>query len=66
MQVADDVALLKNIIGRELESSDFVLLTGGISVGAYDFVKEAVQFNEVTMLFHGVKQRPGTPLFFWK
>lgn len=64
MQVADDAALLKNIIGRELESSDFVLLTGGISVGAYDFVKEAVQFNEVTMLFHGVKQRPGKPLFF--
>jgi molybdopterin molybdotransferase len=47
-----------------LASSDLILLTGGISVGDYDFVLEATQICGVSQIFHKVKQKPGKPLFF--
>jgi molybdopterin molybdotransferase len=41
-------------------------LTGGISVGDYDFVLQAATECGVTKLFHKIKQRPGKPLYFGK
>jgi len=49
-----------------LEQSDLVLLTGGVSVGDYDFVPKAAALCEVEVLFHKVKQKPGKPIFFGK
>lgn len=64
--VRDDLKILTDVLRRTLESSDVVLLTGGISVGDYDFVLQAATDSEVTPLFHKVKQRPGKPLYFGK
>ena len=50
-------------IQQALNESDLVLLTGGVSVGDYDFVAKACVNQGVTILFHGVKQKPGKPLF---
>lgn len=47
-----------------LQHSDLVLLTGGISVGDYDYVLPATVACGVTQVFHKVKQKPGKPLFF--
>ncbi|MEJ7911704.1 MAG: molybdopterin-binding protein, partial [Chitinophagaceae bacterium] len=47
-----------------LGESDVVLLTGGVSVGDYDFVIEATKQCGVQQVFHKVKQRPGKPLYF--
>jgi molybdopterin molybdotransferase len=47
-----------------LEDQDVVLLTGGVSVGDYDFVLRAAENSGVTQVFHKVKQRPGKPLYF--
>ena len=49
---------------KALEQSDLVLLTGGISVGDYDFVLQAATDCGVQKQFHKVKQRPGKPLYF--
>ena len=46
--------------------SDVVLVSGGISVGDYDFVKKALKELEVKEIFYKVRQRPGKPLFFGK
>lgn len=46
-----------------LATSDVVLLTGGVSVGDYDFVVKAAEICGIQKLFHRVKQRPGKPLF---
>ncbi|MGB1103038.1 MAG: gephyrin-like molybdotransferase Glp [Crocinitomicaceae bacterium] len=54
------VALVKNA----LESYDFLILSGGISVGDYDFVHQALVDNKVEQLFYKVNQKPGKPLFF--
>lgn len=62
----DDLEILTGILNEALEKSDLVLLTGGISVGDYDFVLQATENCGVTKLFHRIKQRPGKPLFFGK
>lgn len=47
-----------------LKNSDLILLTGGISVGDYDFVLQATEKCGVEKHFHKIKQKPGKPLFF--
>ena len=63
-QVADDFEATKRSIGETLQTCDVLLLSGGISVGDYDFVKQALEENGVEELFYKVFQKPGKPLFF--
>lgn len=63
-KVEDDYDLTKNAIETELDNSDFVILTGGISVGDYDFVGKALQEIGVKELFYKINQKPGKPLYF--
>lgn len=60
----DDLEVLTTILQQSLDQSDVVLLSGGVSVGDYDFVIEASQACGVSQVFHKVKQKPGKPLFF--
>jgi molybdopterin molybdotransferase len=62
----DEPEELKSIIAHHLNASDVLLITGGVSVGDYDFVTQALKDCEVEKVFHRVKQRPGKPLFFGK
>lgn len=66
VKAADDLNILQNVLQTALLNSDVVLLTGGVSVGDYDFVVEAAARARVTQLFHKIKQKPGKPLFFGK
>jgi len=61
-KVKDDPTEVIRVIGEALASSDVLLLTGGISVGDFDFVKEGLAENGVETLFYKVKQKPGKPL----
>jgi len=63
-QIKDDFQSIKDEIGRALQRTDVLILSGGISVGDYDFVKQALVENGVEELFYKVKQKPGKPLFF--
>jgi molybdopterin molybdotransferase len=47
-----------------LMNHDLVLLTGGVSVGDYDFVVQACLKVGVEQVFHRVAQKPGKPIFF--
>jgi len=60
----DDLNTLAESLKNAIETSDLVLLTGGISVGKYDFVWEAARLNHVDQQFYKVKQKPGKPLYF--
>ena len=62
----DKPEVVTNTLKKALQQSDVVLLTGGISVGDYDFVLQATTECGVEKLFHKVKQRPGKPLYFGK
>jgi len=60
----DNFESVKKVFIKALATSDFVIFTGGISVGDYDFVGEVLKSEKVTKKFHGVKQKPGKPLYF--
>jgi molybdopterin molybdotransferase len=49
-----------------INTNDLVIITGGISVGDYDFVGKALKDLDVEECFYKVKQKPGKPLFFGK
>jgi len=62
----DDPLLLNDILANALESSDVVIITGGVSVGAYDFTSEVFETCGVARIFHKIRQKPGKPLLFGK
>lgn len=64
--VEDNKEATQQIISEALKTNDLVLLSGGISVGDYDFVKEALEYNGVEEVFYKIKQKPGKPLYFGK
>src|SRR6188768_4530515 len=66
LYATDKPEIITDTLKKVLEQSDVVLLTGGISVGDYDFVLQAATECEVEKLFHKIKQRPGKPLYFGK
>lgn len=51
-------------LASALINHDLVLLTGGVSVGDYDFVVQACLQVGVEQVFHRVAQKPGKPIFF--
>ncbi|WP_018980086.1 molybdopterin molybdotransferase MoeA [Saccharibacter floricola] len=53
-------AVLGDIIARY----DVVLLSGGVSMGAFDYVPRALEHIGVQCVFYKVLQRPGGPLWF--
>ncbi|MDP1744957.1 MAG: molybdopterin molybdotransferase MoeA [Bacteroidota bacterium] len=64
--VPDNEAETNTIIANSIDSCDILLLSGGISVGDYDFVERALKKLEVQTVFYKVKQKPGKPLYFGK
>ncbi|WP_310559139.1 gephyrin-like molybdotransferase Glp [Flavobacterium sp.] len=65
-KVKDNLKATKKVLNKCLSNFDVVLVSGGISVGDYDFVKEALLANGVEELFYKINQKPGKPLFFGK
>ena len=65
-RVKDSLEKTKTIIKKCFNDFDIVLISGGISVGDYDYVKESLEYNKVEELFYKINQRPGKPLYFGK
>ncbi|HEX2627644.1 MAG TPA: gephyrin-like molybdotransferase Glp [Chitinophagaceae bacterium] len=63
VRVNDDLPSLSAQLKIALETGDLIIVTGGASVGDYDFLLQATASCEVSCLFHKVKQRPGKPLY---
>ena len=62
--VPDDAAATRAAVGRALDGTDVLLLTGGVSVGPHDHVKPALVDLGVEEVFWRVALRPGKPLWF--
>jgi molybdopterin molybdotransferase len=63
-KVKDNLKATKKALKDILAKNDIILISGGISVGDYDFVKEALLANDVEELFYKINQKPGKPMFF--
>jgi len=66
VRVKDDYMATKALLKELLAKEDFVLISGGISVGDYDFVGKALLELGVEQLFYKVRQKPGKPMFLGK
>ena len=62
-KVRDDFESTKTILKKAIDENDVVLVSGGISVGDYDFTGRALEDLGVETLFYKVNQKPGKPLF---
>ena len=62
--VPDDRAAIAAAVRRAMKASQVVLITGGVSVGTYDFVPGAVRDAGGRIRFHGVAMKPGRPQLF--
>ena len=61
---ADERAAVENLLDRAAESSaGMIVSSAGVSVGAFDFVKEVVE-SKGSLNFWRVNMRPGKPLAF--
>lgn len=65
-KVEDDYEKTKSKLKDVIAQNDLVIVTGGISVGDYDFVGKALLELNTQSIFYKVKQKPGKPLFFGK
>ena len=65
-KVKDDYNSTVMILDKVISENDMILITGGISVGDYDFVGKALLELGTEQVFYRVKQKPGKPLFFGK
>ncbi|OGI08426.1 MAG: hypothetical protein A3I68_05810 [Candidatus Melainabacteria bacterium RIFCSPLOWO2_02_FULL_35_15] len=64
VSVKDDKKLIKKRLKKALRSSDIIVTVGGISVGDYDFVKDAALSLGVQTLFTKVAIKPAKPNYF--
>ena len=65
-RVEDTLGAVVDTLKKALAESDVICLTGGVSVGDYDFVAAAAQELVVEKVFHKIKQKPGKPFYFGK
>jgi molybdenum cofactor synthesis domain-containing protein len=60
----DDADVLRDAIAQASERADMVVLSGGVSMGRYDFTKEAMRLLGAEIFFERVALRPGKPTVF--
>jgi molybdopterin molybdotransferase len=62
--VSDEGPELRKIIDLALSENDVVLLTGGVSMGDFDFVPGVMQDAGIEILFKSIAIQPGKPTVF--
>lgn len=60
----DDPEQLKKVISASAERADVLILSGGVSMGLYDFTKVALRELDAEIFFERVSLRPGKPTVF--
>jgi len=64
LHIPDDAETTRNQLQQCLQNYDVILLTGGISMGKFDYIPQALKDLQVNKVFHKVQQRPGKPFWF--
>lgn len=64
LHLPDDEKIIKQKLKQVLEDYDVLLLTGGVSMGKFDYVPKVLEELSVQLLFYKVQQRPGKPFWF--
>jgi molybdopterin molybdotransferase len=64
LHIPDNPEITRQQIQNCLQNYDVILLSGGISMGKFDYIPQALEDLQVKKLFHKVQQRPGKPFWF--
>ena len=62
--IEDTEEKLDLAIKKAIAENDVVILTGGVSMGDFDFVPKILKQNNVNLLFEKIKIQPGKPTVF--
>ncbi|WP_261511743.1 molybdopterin molybdotransferase MoeA [Chryseobacterium paludis] len=62
----DDFELIKKELSHCIDNYDVLLMSGGVSMGKFDYLPKACEELGIEKLFHKIKQRPGKPFWFGK
>lgn len=60
----DEPGALAAVLGRALAECDVVLVSGGVSMGDFDYVPRSLEALGVRRVFHNLAMRPGKPTYF--
>ena len=64
VSLKDDPEIILEAIAKLHEENDALILSGGVSMGQYDFVPGVLERLGVELVFHRIEQRPGRPMWF--
>lgn len=64
LHLTDNREVMYQQLSNALADSDVLILSGSVSKGKFDFLPAVMTELGVECQFHGVKQRPGKPLWF--
>ncbi len=60
----DDPDVLRSRLRSHLDTHDVLILSGGVSMGKFDYVPQVLAELGIEVVFHKVAQRPGKPMWF--
>ena len=63
---ADNEVSLTAMLSDSLDRNDVVLLTGGVSMGDFDYVPKVMEQLEIEIIFKSIAIQPGKPTVFGK
>jgi len=64
--ISDDLETTTRCIEKMTDTVDLVIISGGISVGDYDFVGHSLENLNANKIFYKINQKPGKPIYFGK
>ena len=66
LHLNDNYNEIKNELIRCIAQYDVLLMSGGVSMGKFDYLPQVCEELGIEKLFHKIKQRPGKPFWFGK
>ena len=62
MHCVDRPVAISEAMNESLQTADALIMTGGVSMGDYDYVPERIKAMGANIIFHGLPIRPGKPI----
>lgn len=60
----DDLDTLRRRLRELLDTNDILVMSGGVSMGKFDFIPQVLTELGIALVFHKIAQRPGKPMWF--
>ena len=64
IHIVDDKDSTEKKIKELLYGNDILIITGGVSMGKFDYIPEVLSKLGVEKIFHKIKQKPGKPMWY--